>query len=97
MNEIINQFQVYLKNKPLCQLTIRGYVFDATQFMEWLEANRISLSLVTSENASQYLNHLAASCHEIRPGVIGKYSSRTIMKKITSVRSFFYYLQAGND
>jgi site-specific recombinase XerD len=97
MSEIINQFKIYLKTKSLRVLTIRGYVFDVTQFTEWSESNGISLNRVTTEDASQYLNYLVASRHEIRPGVVGKYSPRTIMKKITAVRLFFDYLRAGNE
>ena len=97
MNTIIIQFQNYLKNKSLRVLTIRGYVFDVAQFIEWSESNGILISLVTPENASQYLNYLVVSHHEIRPGVIGIYSPRTIMKKIAAVRSFFDYLRAGNE
>jgi len=97
MNEIINQFQIHLKNQSRCSLTIRGYVFDASQFIEWSEANGILFGLVTPENASEYLNYLVMSQHEIRPGVIGRYSSRTIMKKIAAVRSFFDFLQADNE
>ncbi len=97
MNEIINQFQGYLISKSLCQLTIRGYASDVSQFVEWSEANGILLNLVTPENAAQYLDYLVTSRHEIRPGVVGTYSSRTIMKKITAVRSFFDFLRAGNE
>jgi site-specific recombinase XerD len=97
MSEIINQFKNYLKNKMLCPLTIHGYVFDVTQFIEWSEDNGILLSLVTPENACQYLNYLVASSHEIRPGVVGTYSSRTIMKKIAAIRSFFDFLRASNE
>ncbi len=97
MNEIINQFQSYLINKSLCQLTIRGYVSDVSQFVEWSEVNGILLNLVTPENAAQYLNYLVASRHEIRPGLIGTYSSKTIMKKITAVRSFFEFLRVDNE
>ena len=97
MNEIINQFQGYLISKSLCQLTIRGYASDVSQFVEWSEANGILLNLVTPENAAQYLDYLVASHHEIRPGVMGTYSSRTIMKKITAVRSFFEFLRVDNE
>jgi site-specific recombinase XerD len=97
MSEIINQFQNYLKNKMLCPPTIRGYVFDAAQFVKWSEDNEILLNLVTPDNAGQYLNYLVASSHEIRPRVVGVYSSRTIMKKIAAVRSFFEFLQEDNE
>jgi site-specific recombinase XerD len=97
MSEIINQFQNYLKNKKLCPLTIRGYVFDAAQFLEWSVVNGILLNRTTPENASQYLNYLVTSRHEIRPGVVGIYSSRTIMKKIAAVRSFFEFLRVDNE
>jgi len=97
MSTNINQFQNYLKNKSLSALTIRGYVFDAAQFVEWSENNSILLSCVTPENASQYLDYLVTSLHEIRPGVFGEYSSRTITKKIAGVRSFFDFLGAVNE
>jgi site-specific recombinase XerD len=96
MNEIINQFQTYLKNKPLCMLTIRGYVFDVAQFMKWAESNSILFIQATPENAGQYLNYLVTSRHAIRPGVVGTYSPRTIMKKIAAMRSFYDFLRAGN-
>ncbi len=97
MSEIINQFKIYLSTKSLCTLTIRGYASDVAQFIEWSEGNGILLNHVTTENASQYLNFLITSRHEIRPGVVGIYSPRTIMKKITAVRSFFDYLRVGNE
>lgn len=97
MNTIINQFQNYLKNKSLRVLTIHGYVYDVAQFIEWAESNGILLSLVKPENASQYLNYLVTSHHEIRPGVVNTYSPRTIMKKIAAVRSFFDFLRADNE
>ena len=97
MDEIIDRFEDYLKANSLCALTIHGYSFDAAQFIDWSEANGISLNLVTPENAAQYLDYLVASHHEIRPGVMGTYSSRTIMKKITAVRSFFEFLRVDNE
>lgn len=97
MSEIINQFKIYLRTKSLCTLTIRGYAFDVAQFIEWSEGHGILLNHVTTEEASQYLNFLVTSRHEIRPGVIGIYSPRTIMKKITALRSFFDYLRVGNE
>jgi site-specific recombinase XerD len=97
MNSIINQFQIYLKKKSLCALTIRGYVFDAEQFIKWSEENGILLSLVTPGNATQYLDYLVASRHEIRPGVIGSYSPNTIMKKIAAIRSFFDFLRTDDE
>ncbi len=97
MSEIINQFKIYLRTKSLCALTIRGYAFDVVQFIEWSEGNGILLNHVTTEDASQYLNFLVTSRHEIRPGVVGIYSPRTIMKKITALRSFFDYLRVCNE
>jgi site-specific recombinase XerD len=97
MDEIIDRFEIYLKTNSLCALTIRGYTFDVAQFIEWSESNGILLNRVTPENAAQYLGYLVASRHEIRPGVIGTYSSRTIMKKITAVRSFFEFLRVDNE
>lgn len=97
MDEIIGRFEIYLKANSLCVLTIRGYTFDVAQFIEWSEVNGILLNLVTPENAAQYLDYLVASHHEIRPGIIGTYSSRTIMKKITAVRSFFEFLRVDNE
>ena len=97
MSEIITQFQTHLKNKSIRPLTIRGYVVDVTQFMEWSESNGILLSRVTEANASEYLNYLVASHHEIRPGTIGTYSSSTIMKKISAIRSFFDFLRGCNE
>ena len=97
MNTIIDQFQIYLKNKSLHMLTIRGYVFDVAQFMEWSESNGILLCLITPEDAGQYLNYLVTSRHAIRPGVVGTYLPRTIMKIITAVRIFFNYLRADNE
>jgi site-specific recombinase XerD len=97
MNSLVKQFQIYLKKKSLCALTIRGYVFDVEQFIEWSEENGILLRCVTPGNATQYLNYLNASRHEVRPGVIGSYSPNTIMKKIAAVRSFFDFLQADDE
>jgi|CXWL01.1.fsa_nt_gi site-specific recombinase XerD len=97
MSEIINQFKIYLRTKSLCTLTIRGYAFDVAQFIEWSEGNGILLNHVTTEDAIQYLNFLVTSRHEIRHGVVGIYSPRTVMKKIAAVRSFFDYLRACNE
>jgi len=97
MSEIVNQFQIHLKNKSLRPPTIRGYVVDVTQFMEWSESNGILLNHVTEAKASEYLNYLVASHHEIRPGIIGTYSSSTIMKKISAIRSFFDFLRGRNE
>ena len=97
MSEIINQFKIYLRTKSLCILTIRGYAFDVAQFIEWSESHCVLLNHVTKEDANQYLNFLVTSLHEIRPGVVGTYTPRTIMKKITAVRAFFDYLRAGNE
>ena len=97
MSEIINQFKIYLRTKSLCTLTIRGYAFDVAQFIEWSESHCVLLNHVTKEDANQYLNFLVTSLHEIRPGVVGTYTPRTIMKKITAVRAFFDYLRAGNE
>ncbi len=97
MSEIINQFKIYLRTKSLCTLTIRGYAFDVAQFIEWSEGHCVLLNHVTKEDANQYLNFLVTSLHEIRPGVVGTYTPRTIMKKITVVRAFFDYLRAGNE
>ena len=77
-------------------LTIRGYVFDVAQFMEWAESNGILFNQATPENAGQYLNYLVTSRHEIRPGMVGPYSPSTIMKKIAAMRSFYDFLRAGN-
>ncbi len=97
MSEVINQFKIYLRTKSLCTLTIRGYAFDVAQFIEWSESHGILLNHVTREDASQYLNFFVTSVHEIRPGMIGTYTPRTVMKKTAAVRAFFDYLRAGNE
>jgi len=97
MNETVDQFQIHLKSKSLCIPTIRGYVIDVTQFIEWSESNGILLNHVTEENASEYLNYLVASRHEIRPGLMGTYTASTIMKKISAIRSFFEFLRGCNE
>jgi site-specific recombinase XerD len=96
-SEIVNQFQIYLKNKSLRSPTIRGYAVDVMQFTEWTETNGVLLNNVTEKNANEYLDYLVASRHEIRPGLMGTYSSSTIMKKISAIRSFFDFLRGRDE
>ncbi len=97
MNEIVNQFKIHLKNKSLRSPTIRGYVVDVMQFIEWSESNGVLLNNVTEENANEYLDYLIARQHEIRLGLMGTYSSRTILKKVSAIRSFFDFLRGLNE
>jgi site-specific recombinase XerD len=86
------QYQLYLKTKGLNELTIRGYVRDISQFLEWLDRNGAALEEVTVEVAQQYLDFLVSNQFEVRPGIFGQYSPSTVQKKIVAVRSFFDFL-----
>jgi integrase/recombinase XerC len=88
--ELIEKFIDYLKsNRGYSDHTIRNYQIDLRQFLEFLanEGESGQKALATPESIDfrvirQYLGHLH-----------GGYKKTTIARKLSAIRSFFYFLE----
>lgn len=95
--KVLNQFENYLRSKMLCSSTIRGYLRDAHQFVTWIEDRGISLHDFSREDAQNYVNYLMTDKQEVRPGKMEFYSSSTVRKKVSVVRSLFESLRESHE
>ncbi len=84
--DCLTGISVYLKQKGVVSITRRGYIFDARQFIEWLGENAIDISEVGKNEAQLYVDFLISR----------QYLSSTIQKKVSSLRTFFEYLEHTN-
>lgn len=88
----LQEFEAYLVQKNLAPITVKGYVKDARQFLAWLQERQLSLDQFSAKHADDFLDFLVAGPHQIRHGVCGPYSPRTVRKKIAVLKIFFSYL-----
>lgn len=80
MKERINEFKSYLMyEKMFSSNTVNSYVRDLEEFNSFLESEYIKH--VTYKDIRSYLAHM---CNK-------KYSSRTISRKLSAIRSFYKY------
>jgi hypothetical protein len=91
-SDLIEAFRLHLMRARSSQSTIRHYVCDAQQFADWLMARGSSFASMRSVGAQPYLTYLATALHELRPGKTGLYASRTVKRKVASLRAFFRML-----
>lgn len=84
----IDSFLIYLKvTKYKSDNTIKAYAVDLTQFIEYFKQNKISEPIVKNidyTHIREFLAHLNDK----------NLSKRTIARKLSSIRSFFKYLEA---
>jgi site-specific recombinase XerD len=85
-SQYLEKFSNHLIQKGVCAITRRGYVFDTRQFIEWLGENGMDLADVSKHEAQLYIEFLVSQ----------QYLSSTILKKVSSLRAFFEYLENIN-
>lgn len=83
----LTEFSMYLKQRKLSPVTLRGYIFDCSQFLEWLCSQRMEARLVGDREAQAYVKYLQSK----------KYLPATILKKVCSLRAFYKFLENFND
>jgi len=95
--KVRDHFENYLQNKALCPLTIRGYLRDADQFIAWVDDHDMSLPDFSKEDAQNYVSYLMTHEQEVRPGKMEIYSSSTVRKKVSVMRSLFESLRESHE
>ena len=95
--KVLDQFEYYLRSKMLCSSTIRGYLRDAHQFVTWVDEHGLLLDDFSREDAQNYVNYLITKKQEVRPGRMEIYSSSTVRKKVSAVRSLFESLRGSHE
>lgn len=76
----VDEFLNYLKsNKGFSENTIKNYGIDLDEFYDYVENKKVDIDLIRS-----YLKHLYDK----------KYKSRTISRKVSSLKSYFKYLES---
>ncbi len=88
---LLNSYSLYLSSSNLSQSTIRYYIRDAKQFLEWIDFP-LDPERMGREIAGSYTEHLVHSAHQLRSNSFGEYSSTTINRKLQSLRRFFDHL-----
>lgn len=81
MHELDSYLSHLRFERGLAENTVLAYRRDLTAFLAFLERNSIDLSSVTREHLMAYLQEL-----------YGRLSSRSVMRNIVSLRSFFRFL-----
>ncbi len=80
---MIKQYEIYLKlERNLAIETVNGYINDINLFLKFLEKIGISISCVDHDITAQYIRFLASR----------KLSSKSISRKISSLKSFNRFL-----
>ena len=76
----VDEFLLYLKNeKGFSEHTIKNYGIDLDEFYEFTTNNNIDIDLIR-----KYLKHLYDK----------NYKNRTISRKVSSLKSYFKYLES---
>ncbi len=87
----IDDYGMRLASSGLTQSTIRYYMWDERQFLEWFESLPVISASVVGEIAADYYEYLLRPAHQLRPNSIGRHSPSTINRKLHSIRRFFDY------
>ncbi|MBI9045163.1 MAG: site-specific integrase [Anaerolineaceae bacterium] len=82
-------FEDKLSQKGIKTITIRTYLRDLEQFLDWLEKTGMEITQVTMQDAEKYLRYLQSPIHTLRPGKVGAYQISTIVRKIKVARDFY--------
>ena len=82
----LNHFLDRLKTFQYSVHTLKNYEIDLKQFLEFLESLKLVLETITRYDIRNYLLYLDDQ----------KYSSKTIVRKIASLKSFMKYLLEEN-
>ncbi len=78
----IDKFLNYLKyQKNFSEHTVKNYKIDLTNFYEFVGKDKITIDLIRNYLKKLYEN---------------KYTSRTISRKVSSLKSYFKYLESEN-
>ncbi len=87
-NTIRTKFEAYLLTERRVSInTFSSYKNDLDQLYDFLEKRSLSFELITSVELKQFIHYL----HDL------KLSSRTIIRKISTVKTFFNYLTVHHD
>ena len=83
MEELIREYLSYIKAmKGVSENTIISYQNDLNGFSEYLEKRQIEIDDFEIHDAREYVRHLMKS-----------YKERSMLRKLSSIRSFFKYLE----
>ena len=87
--ELINKFLDYLlKERKFSLHTIRSYKIDLIQFDEFLKGYDRALDFIKIDKSA--IQFYIQSCSK------GDMSSKTLLRKVSSIKSFFKYLTQIN-
>jgi site-specific recombinase XerD len=90
--EALAHFEEVLQQRNLHLRTIHAYLFDAGQFLVWLENTQTcALTSITKSIANSYLEYLSSSSR-IKPD---GYAPATISRKFKSLQYFYDSLRSG--
>ncbi len=81
MNNLLKNFQFYLKQKNLTDKSIKNYISDIRRFFEWTAKN--NLNQLTQNTFSQYRDWL----------INQKTNTKSINRYLSSIRMFGLFLQ----
>jgi len=82
----LDKFIEYLKvEKNYSEYTIKNYDIDIKEFIEYCDSNNIDLYKIVYKEVKSYLSYLFNK----------KYSSKTISRHISALRSFYSYLYSN--
>ena len=86
--EVLNNYEVYLlTNKHLSNNSINSYLFDILKYLCFLEEKNIfTYNNITKEDIECYLEYLNNQ----------KYSIYSVVRKISSIKSFYNFLYTEN-
>ncbi|GMT49007.1 MAG: tyrosine recombinase XerC [bacterium] len=82
MKTYLDRFLTWLKSTQYSVHTIKNYEIDLKQFLEFLEGLKLTFQNITRYDIRNYLLYLDDQ----------KYSSKTIVRKVASLKSFVKYL-----
>ncbi|HLD73352.1 MAG TPA: tyrosine recombinase XerC [Bdellovibrionota bacterium] len=86
MNSLIEDFAKYLKfEKGASKLTQRSYIYDAREFIKYLEQKKIELHIVKLSHLRAYLGSIYTDKE-----------SSTMARKLSALKSFFKFLKREN-
>jgi integrase/recombinase XerD len=86
------QFEMYLVSKGLRRNTIRHYLTDVLQYLEWVEIDHGGNHQLDDNEAYSYLDYLRDSAHRLRANRVGSYSPNTVLRKLYSICRFYDFL-----
>jgi site-specific recombinase XerD len=93
---------VALRKRAPSVETVRGYLGEARQFLEWLNGEALELKSVTADVTRQYVTWLIGPGHGAaqrgsrrpRDWQGGHYAASTVQRKLAGLKSFFKFAQA---